>query len=102
MTGSFHYHFEWDPAKAAGNRGKHGITFEQAATVFKDPLAMSIPDETHIETEERWVTLGQAENGKLLVVVHTYRELDAQNAAVRLISARSATKHEQRQYEEHL
>ena len=99
MAETFHYHFEWDPAKAAGNRRKHGIGFELAATVFKDRLALSVYDEEHSQTQARWVTLGQAENGKLLVVVHTYQEIDAQNAAVRIISARAATKHEQRQYE---
>ena len=99
MVDAFHYHFEWDPAKAAGNRRRHGVGFEQAATVFKDPLALSVFDEEHSETQERWVTLGQAEHGKLLVVVHTYQEIDAENAAVRIISARPATNHEQRQYE---
>ncbi len=99
MEDDFHYHFEWDPAKAAGNRRRHGVGFEQAATVFKDPLALSLFDEDHSETQERWVTLGQAENDKLVVVVHTYQEIDTKNAAVRIISARPATKHEQRQYE---
>ena len=60
---------------------------------------MSLFDEDHSETHERWVTLGQADNGKLLVVVHTYQETDVENAAVRIISARPAIKHEQRQYE---
>lgn len=55
-------------------------------------------DEDHSETEERWATLGQSENGSLLVVVHTFQELDEQNAAVRIISARLATKPEQRDY----
>ncbi|MGH8556859.1 MAG: BrnT family toxin [Methylococcales bacterium] len=52
-----------------------------------------------METEERWLTLGQAENGKLLVLIHTYQEFSANAANVRIISARPATKHEQRQYE---
>lgn len=56
-------------------------------------------DEEHSESEERWGTLGQSENGKLLVVIHTYHEISAKAAAVRIISARPATKHEQRQYE---
>ena len=99
MTAHFEFHFEWDAAKAAGNRRKHGVSFELAATVFRDPLMISIPDEEHSETEERWITMGQAENSKLLLVVHTYLEISAKIANVRIISARPATKHEQRQYE---
>ncbi|MBU1187746.1 MAG: BrnT family toxin [Gammaproteobacteria bacterium] len=99
MAGEFHYHFEWDPAKAATNRRKHGVGFELAATVFRDSLALSRFNEDHSETEERWVTLGQADNGNLLVVVHTFQELNEHNAVVRIISARAATKHEQRDYE---
>jgi hypothetical protein len=99
MPEHFDYHFEWDPAKAAGNRRKHGIGFELAATVFRDPLALSRFDEAYSETEERWVTLGQAENGSLLVVVHTFQEVDEHNATVRIVSARLATRHEQRDYE---
>ena len=64
------------------------------------PGAVSIYDEDHSENEERWVTLGQAENGSLLVVVHTYQEISTTEAAVRIISARPATKHEQRDYEQ--
>ena len=60
---------------------------------------ISIPDEEHSETEERWITMGQAENSKLLLVVHTYLEISANAANVRIISARPATKQEQRQYE---
>ena len=60
---------------------------------------ISIPNEAHTETEERWITMGQAENSKLLLVVHTYLEISANAANVRIISARPATKHEQRQYE---
>ena len=68
-------------------------------TIFRDPLALSRFDDEHSETEERWTTLGQADNGRLLVVIHTFQELDQYNAAVRIISARPATRHEQRQYE---
>lgn len=99
MSRRFGYHFEWDPAKATGNRSKHGVGFELAATIFRDPLTLSRFDDEHSETEERWITLGQADNGRLLVVVHTFQELDEHNAAVRIISARPATRHEQRQYE---
>lgn len=60
---------------------------------------ISIPDEENSETEERWITMGKAENSKLLLVIHTYLEISADAANVRMISARPATKHEQRQYE---
>jgi uncharacterized protein len=96
---SFNYNFEWDPTKAASNRHKHGISFDLAASVFHDPLMLSIPDEEYNEIEERWLTLGRSENEKLLVVIHTYQEISSNAASVRIISARPATKHEQRQYE---
>ena len=99
MATFFDYHFEWDASKAASNQRKHGISFELAATVFLDPLMVSIPDEEHGETEERWITMGKTENSKLLLVVHTYMEVSDNAANVRIISARPATKHEQRQYE---
>ncbi|MDN5850547.1 MAG: BrnT family toxin [Nitrococcus sp.] len=99
MPRRFEYHFEWDPAKAARNRQKHGVGFELSATVFRDPMVLSRFDNEHNETEERWITLGQAENGSLLVVVHTFQEIDEHNAAVRIISARAATTREQRAYE---
>jgi len=63
-------------------------------------LALSRYDVEHSETEERWATLGQAETGQLIVVVHTFQELSAQEARVRIISARVATAHERRQYED--
>ena len=96
---TFRYRFEWDPMKAQLNLRKHGVAFETAATLFHDPLLLSIPDEEHSETEERWISIGQAENGRLLVVVHTYDNIDATSARVRIISARPAEKHERRQYE---
>lgn len=97
---AFQYNFEWDPNKAVANRRKHGIGFEQSATVFKDKLSVSIYDEDHVEDEERWITLGQAENGSLLVVIHTYQEISNTEAVIRIISARPATPHEQRNYEQ--
>jgi uncharacterized DUF497 family protein len=98
MSG-FAHHFSWDPEKALANRTKHGVSFEVAATVINDPLALSRYDEEHSEAEERWVTLGLAADGALLVVVHTFEELNPQEAAVRLISARPATSAERRDYE---
>jgi uncharacterized DUF497 family protein len=99
MSTDFDYHFEWDPAKALGNRRKHGVSFELAAEVFQDPLLLSMFDEEHSEHEERWVTLGQTSNGQLLVVIHTYQEIDERSAVVRIISARPAVKPERKQYE---
>ena len=98
MADPFVYAFEWDPEKARENATKHEVSFELAATVFRDPLQVSVYDEDHSESEERWVTLGEAENGKLLVVVHTFEETEA-SAKVRIISAREATKRERQDYE---
>ena len=95
----FEYCFDWDPVKARSNRLKHDITFDLAATVFADPLAASTPDDDHSDTEERWVTMGRATNGTLLVISHTYREIGVNAADVRIISARRATNHERQQYE---
>jgi len=99
VSAHFVYRFAWDPAKAAANRRKHGVSFEQAAGVFRDPLALSRYDEEQSESEERWLTLGLSENGALLVVSHTFEELSEQEARVRLISAREATAQERQQYE---
>ena len=92
--------FEWDPAKAASNASKHGVTFEEAMTVFRDPLARSILDPNHGTDDERWVTIGQASAGNLLVVVHTWVDMEADRSAVRIISARRPTANEARQYRE--
>ena len=93
------FEFEWDPAKAASNLRKHRISFELAATVFLDPLARSLPNGDHSEFEERWVTLGHARDGKLLVVSHTHTCNEADKISVRIISARPATPDERRQFE---
>ena len=89
----------WDDAKAQSNLIKHGVTFAQAATVMLDPLALTVFDEAHSQTEERWFTLGQSSEGRLLAVAHIYQMLDANMARVRLISAREATRQERQQYE---
>lgn len=93
------YNFEWDPVKAASNQTKHGVSFEEAAEIFLDPLQISIPDEKHSEIEERWITLGNTRSNKLRLVVHTYLAYHNDQVTVRIISARPATRHEQRQYE---
>ncbi len=95
----FDLRFEWDAAKAASNGRKHRVTFQQAATVLLDPLAVSIRDEAHSDGEVRWVTVGQTEDGALVVVVHTYHDIGTHAADVRIISARPATRSERRNYE---
>ena len=89
----------WDVAKAQSNIAKHGVTFAQAATVLLDPLALTVFDEAHSETEERWFTLGRASGGKLLAVSHTFQQASPTSVQVRIISAREATRRERKLYE---
>jgi uncharacterized DUF497 family protein len=93
------YEFDWDVAKAEANARKHGVTFEGAMTVFRDPLALTVYDEEHSEQEERWVTVGRAENGSTVLVVHTFTPTTPGHALIRIISARAATNRERQQYE---
>lgn len=86
--------FEWNPQKAQSNLQKHGVSFEEAVTVFGDPLAVTIDDPDHSVGEMRCMTLGVARSQRLLVVVHTER-----NNQIRLISARLATRRERINYE---
>lgn len=86
--------FEWDPRKAAINLAKHGVSFEEASSVFGDPLAVTIRDPLHSSGEVRFVTLGQSSKGHVVVVVHTDRDV------IRIISARRATPRERREYGE--
>ena len=90
--------FEWNPHKEKVNRKKHGITFEEAAYVFSDPFALSKHDREHADDEERWILLGKILRG-IVVVVHTFRKSDGVEY-VRIISARMATKREQRAYQD--
>lgn len=94
------YNFEWDPQKAKTNISKHKISFSEATTVFKDPLALSIFDDEHSQNEERWLTLGISSVGNVLVVNHTFLEIDEINIRIRIFSTRKATKNERLQYEE--
>jgi len=87
--------FEWDENKALANRRKHGVSFEAARTVLGDPRSVTTPDPFHSVAEARFLTIGCATDGRILVVVHTDR---GQN--VRLISARRATRRERWMYEE--
>jgi len=93
-------YFEWDPSKAQSNLDKHGVSFRRAATVFRDPGALSKYDDEHSGEEERWVTLGLDESGALLVVHHTFKEEDETKNTIRIISARKATRRETKQYQE--
>lgn len=88
--------FDWAPRKAAANRRKHGVSFEEAATVFSDDHALLIDDPDHSAEEDRFVLLGVSATLRVLVVVHCYREGDAR---IRLISARKATRSERAQYD---
>jgi uncharacterized DUF497 family protein len=97
---AFLYEFEWDPVKAQGNLDKHGLDFERAATVFLDPLAVTIPDEEHSEDEVRWITLGKDASGQYALAIHTFEWLADDRGRVRLISARRPTRTEIRDYEE--
>lgn len=94
------YKFDWDPAKARQNLQKHDVSFERAARVFLDPFAISIYDEEHSDNEDRWVTIGGETNEVILVVIHTFRDIDDNAAVIRIISARKADKEEARQYHE--
>jgi uncharacterized DUF497 family protein len=94
------YKFDWDPHKASINIRRHKITFQQAASVFRDPQHLSIYDEEHSQDEDRWITLGIDEAGLLLIVVHTFEQLDKDNVSIRIISARKATPTEITQYKE--
>lgn len=100
MSEGTDYEFEWDDAKAAGNLAKHGVDFMDAMSVLLDPLAMTRFDDEHGDEEERWVSLGRAANGQLLLVVHTFNATGPNAALVRLISARPATRREREQYEQ--
>ena len=93
---------EWDPDKAKSNLRKHGVTFGQAATVLLDPAMVNLYDEEHSRGEDRWLTLGRSSRGDILVVVHTFDEQSDGNTAVRIISARPATKREIERYEANL
>ena len=88
------YDFEWDHRKAKTNLFKHRISFERATTVFRDPSAISIPDDGHSDTEERWATLGLDSSGCVLLVVHTFKSESDSLCKIRVISARKATKSE--------
>lgn len=86
--------FEWDPKKARLNLRKHGVSFDEAATVFYDPLSATFDDPDHSEEEQRLITVGVSSQDRLLVVAHMER-----GNAVRIINARPATAHERKRHE---
>ena len=92
--------FEWDRRKSESNQKKHGVSFEEAREVFDDPLHLSILDHRFSYFEERWITVGQTVQRRVVVVANLYFD-DNGEEVVRIISAREATANERRQYEGH-
>jgi len=86
---------EWDANKAAKNLQKHGVALEEAATIFDDPVFITVVDDEHSVDEERYITIGMSSQGRLLMVAHTDRD-----GRIRIISARGATKKEEQFYAE--
>lgn len=97
---AFGYEIEWDPLKAETNFAKHGVSFERAAEVFRDPLALTIPDDDHSVNEVRWITLGKDGRGQYVVAVHTYGQPNEASERIRIISARRPSRSEIQEYEE--
>ena len=89
--------FEWNRDKERINIRKHGVTFEKASYVFADPFALNLYDNEHSDNEDRWVLLGKSLNETVLLVIHTFRD-DNNIEFVRIISARKATKEENKIY----
>lgn len=87
--------YEWDPVKAAANVKNHRVRFEEAASVFLDPLALTFPDPDHSSKEDREITIGSSATRRVLFVAHTVRA-----GRIRIISPRRATRRERREYEE--
>ena len=87
--------FEWDPKKAAKNSRRHRVSFNEAATVFGDSLGTTVPDPDHSLVEDRYITIGMSDRGRLVMVAHTER-----GERIRIISARELTRAERKAYEE--
>jgi uncharacterized protein len=87
--------FEWDKTKAQTNVRKHKVTFEEGVSIFMDPMLITFQDEEYVEIEERFISIGRSERGRVLLVVHTDR-----GDAIRLISCRKATAAERKTYEQ--
>jgi len=91
--------FEWDSQKDLSNQAKHGVSFQEAKEVFDDPLHLSFLDHRFSYFQERWITVGKTQRAKILVVANLFFN-DKAEEVIRIISAREATSHERRQYEE--
>lgn len=91
-----HIHFDWDEGKSSLNKRKHGVSFEEAKTVFYDENAIEFPDPDHSENEARFLMLGLSDRLRVLVVCHCFR---AGESVIRIISARKATRKETQYYE---
>ena len=89
------YYFDWDENKNRINLEKHGITFEEASTIFFDERALLFDDPEHSIDEDRFLLLGMSETAKVCIVCHCYRESDT---VIRIISARQATRKEEQRY----
>lgn len=87
--------FEWDPNKATLNLEKHGVSFQEAATVFDDPLSVAVPDPDHSLEEQRFIIVGSSHRGRGLIVAYTERD-----DRVRIITARELTPNERKAYEQ--
>ena len=87
--------FEWDPHKADSNRLKHGVSFQEAASVLGDPLSITYHDPDHSATEHRFITVGMSQSGQVLMISYTDR-----GGNIRIISARRTTRQERKHYEE--
>jgi len=87
--------FDWDPQKAESNVRKHCVTFTEAGSVFDDPMFITLLDEEHSMDEERFITIGLSDKNRLVMIAHTERE-----NRIRIISARKATNHEEKFYQE--
>jgi len=87
--------FEWDEQKNAVNIRRHGVSFEEAATAFGDPLSDTFDDPDHSAEENRFISVGTSKKGRLLIVAHTDRD-----ERIRIISARELSREERRSYEE--
>jgi len=92
--------FEWDTKKAKANLKKHKVSFEEAKTIFNDPLLLTFPDEEHSDAEERFISIGLSVTNKVLLAVHTERQETEDLLIIRIVSCRKATSSERRVYEE--
>jgi uncharacterized DUF497 family protein len=93
--------FEWDARKARINLEKHRVSFDEACTIFHDPLLVTFSDEFHSETDDRFISIGMSERERILLVVHTELDERDDQIIIRIISSRKATLSERKIYEEY-